>query len=204
MKAIGICGSTRKNATDFAVRRALEILEKEYGVETTYFTVRGKKINMCIHCNDCVRKNELSCTVFKDDISGINEELLSSDIIVLGSPIYEMGMSPQMSAILSRTRPNYNALKENPNVFYDKLGMAIAVGGARNGGQEMTINSLHGFFHTNGIIPIGASMGVYSGAAIWSKDTVPFTEEVDEYGIKNLDTLTRKVGETLKLIKGIK
>ena len=82
--------------------------------------------------------------------------------------------------------------------------MAIAVGGARNGGQEMTINSLHGFFHTNGIIPIGASMGVYAGAGIWSRDTVPFTEEVDEYGIKNLDTLTRKVGETLKLIKGIK
>ena len=204
MKAIGICGSTRKNATDFAVRRALEILEKEYGVETTYFTVRGKKINMCIHCNDCVRKDSKTCTVFTDDISHINEEFLESDIIVLGSPIYEMGMSPQMSAILSRTRPNYNALKENPNVFYDKLGMAIAVGGARNGGQEMTINSLHGFFHTNGIIPIGASMGVYSGAAIWSKDTVPFTEEVDEYGIKNLDTLTRKVGETLKLIKGIK
>lgn len=203
MKAIGICGSTRKNATDFAVRRALEILEKEYGVETTFFTVRGKKINMCIHCNDCVKKNELSCTIFKDDISHINEEFLASDIIVLGSPIYEMGMSPQMSAILSRTRPNYTALKENPNVFYDKLGMAIAVGGARNGGQEMTINSLHGFFHTNGIIPIGASMGVYNGAAIWSRDTVPFTEEVDEYGIKNLDTLTRKVGETLKLIKGI-
>lgn len=204
MKAIGICGSTRKNATDFAVRRALEILEKEYGVETTYFTVRGKKINMCIHCNDCVKKNELSCTIYKDDISHINEEFLASDVIVLGSPIYEMGMSPQMSAILSRTRPNYTALKENPNVFYDKLGMAIAVGGARNGGQEMTINSLHGFFHTNGIIPIGASMGVYNGAAIWSRDTVPFTEEVDEYGIKNLDTLTRKVGETLKLIKGIK
>ena len=204
MKAIGICGSTRKNATDFAVRRALEILEKEYGMETTYFTVRGKKINMCIHCNDCVKKNALSCTIFKDDISHINEEFLASDVIVLGSPIYEMGMSPQMSAILSRTRPNYTALKENPNVFYDKLGMAIAVGGARNGGQEMTINSLHGFFHTNGIIPIGASMGVYNGAAIWSRDTVPFTEEVDEYGIKNLDTLTRKVGETLKLIKGIK
>ncbi|MDD2371836.1 MAG: flavodoxin family protein [Firmicutes bacterium] len=204
MKAIGICGSTRKNGTDFAVRRALEILEKEYGVETTYFTVRGKKINMCIHCNDCVRKNAKTCTIYTDDISHINEEFLSSDVIILGSPIFEMGMSPQMSAILSRTRCNYNVLKENPNVFYDKLGMAIAVGGARNGGQEMTINSLHGFFHTNGIIPIGASMGVYAGAGIWSKDTVPFTEEVDEYGIKNLDTLTRKLGETLKLIKGIK
>lgn len=204
MKAIGICGSTRKNATDFAVRRALDILEKEYGVETTFFSVRGKKMSMCMHCNDCIKKNARTCTVYSDDISHINEEFFSSDIIILGSPIYEMGMSPQMSTILSRTRCTYNIIKENPNFFYDKLGMAIAVGGARNGGQEMTINSLHGFFHTNGIIPIGASIGVYNGAAIWSRDTVPFTEEVDEYGIKNLDTLTRKVGETLKLIKGIK
>jgi len=204
MKAIGICGSTRKNGTDFAVRRALEILEKEYGVETTYFTVRGKKINMCIHCDKCIKENTKTCVIFNDDISHINEAFLESDIIILGSPVFEMGMSPQMSAILSRTRPNYNALKANPNVFYDKLGMAIAVGGTRNGGQEMTINSLHGFFHTNGIIPIGASMGVYAGASIWSKDTMPFTKEVDECGMKNLDTLTRKVGETLKLIKGNK
>lgn len=202
MKVLGICGSTRKNGTDFAVRYALDILEKEYSMETKFFSVRGKKINLCIHCNQCIRKNTVTCTIYDDDISGINQDIMDSDIIILGSPVYEMGMSPQMSAILSRTRPNYNILKENPNVFYDKLGMAIAVGGARNGGQEMTINSLHGFFHTNGILPVGASMGVYNGAAIWSRDKVPFTKEDDEYGIKNLEVLTRKVGETLKLMRG--
>lgn len=33
-------------------------------------------------------------------------------------------------------------------------------------------------------------------------DKVPFTKEDDEYGIKNLEVLTRKVGETLKLMRG--
>ena len=58
---------------------------------------------------------------------------------------------------------------------------------------------MHGFCHT-GIIPIGASLGIYAGASIWSHDKTPFDETVDPQGIKNLEVLTRKVGETLKLI----
>lgn len=201
-KVVGICGSTRKNGTDFAVQHALNILDKEYDCETFYYTVRGKKINPCIHCNLCIKKELTYCPVYEDDdMMPLYEKVFNADVILLGSPVFEMGMTPQLSAVLSRFRPNYILMRDNPNAFYDKLGAAIAVGGTRNGGQEIAITSMHGFFHTNGILPVGASLGIYAGASIWSQDKVPFDESVDPQGIKNLEVLARKVGETLKLIK---
>ena len=62
------------------------------------------------------------------------QKVFNADVIILGSPVFEMGMTPQLSAVLSRFRPNYILMRDNPNAFYDKLGAAIAVGGTWNGG----------------------------------------------------------------------
>ena len=37
-KVVGICGSTRKNRTDFAVQHALKILGKEYMIVKYFIT----------------------------------------------------------------------------------------------------------------------------------------------------------------------
>jgi multimeric flavodoxin WrbA len=49
VKLLGISGSPRLGATDFAVRAALDYAKGKYQVETEYFTVHGKKIGFCIH-----------------------------------------------------------------------------------------------------------------------------------------------------------
>lgn len=201
-KILGICGSTRKNATDFAVREALNILETEFDCETTYYSVRGKKINPCIHCNMCIKKELRYCPVYQDDdMNEVYDLFYDCDGIILGSPVFEMAMTPQLSAILSRFRPTYLILREDPNYFYDKVGITITCGGTRNGGQEIASMGIQGFYHTHGVLTMGASLGVYSGAFIWTQDKTPFTEEVDPAGIKNLRTLARKMGKTLELIK---
>lgn len=60
MKIIGICGSPRKRATEYVLKKALETL-KEAGFETEFFTVRGKNIGFCKHCDYCLKHKE--CTI---------------------------------------------------------------------------------------------------------------------------------------------
>lgn len=42
-KILGICGSPRKGATEYAVLEALKEAETIPGIETEYWSVRGKK-----------------------------------------------------------------------------------------------------------------------------------------------------------------
>jgi len=51
---LGICGSPRKQATEYVLVEALSILEK-MGFEIKLFTVRGKNIGFCQHCDYCLR-----------------------------------------------------------------------------------------------------------------------------------------------------
>lgn len=201
-KILGICGSTRANATEYALKEALNILENEYSFETDFFTVRGKKITPCIHCNRCVKENTMYCPPYeKDDMHELYEKYFSADGIILASPVFEMNISPQLIAVFSRFRFNYPLTAKNPHYFGKKVGIAIAVGGTRNGGQETAINMMHGYFHTNGYFPLGGSMGVYTGASVWSQDKVPFDYNVDPIGIDNVRKLARKMGYTMNLIE---
>lgn len=190
-KIIGICGSTRKNATEYALRVALEEAETVDGIETELISLRGKKINPCIHCNRCIKDEYLGCVIYKDDdMNEIFHKCLEADGLILASPVFEMGISPQLSAFMSRHRSCYNVLKNDPEAYGKHVGGAIAVGGTRNGGQEMTIACIHNYFHTNGYVVTGGALGVYAGAAVWSQDNAKFDENVDPIGIAN----TRKIG----------
>ena len=52
---VGICGSPRKQATEYVLEQALSML-KEKGFETALWTVRGKWLEFCTHCDFCLNK----------------------------------------------------------------------------------------------------------------------------------------------------
>ena len=201
-KIIGICGSTRKNATEYALREALREAETVEGIETEFISLRGKKINPCIHCNRCIKEGVLGCPTYEnDDMNEIFKKSLEADGVILASPVFEMGISPQLSAYMSRFRSCYLSLRENPEVYGKHVGGAIAVGGTRNGGQEMCIACMHNFFHTHGYVVTGGALGVYAGASIWSQDNTKFDEDVDPIGIANARKLGGKVARTVIQMK---
>lgn len=161
MKVIGVCGSPRKQATEHVLNKALEML-KEAGFETEFFTVRGKKIGFCTHCDYCLKNKE--CNI-KDDMQQLYTLLKQANGIIIATPVYNGGISAQTKTIMDRCRA---LLAENPKVFRNKVGMAIAVGGDRIGGQELAIQQITTFYILNGIIPIsggffGANLGAASG-----------------------------------------
>lgn len=202
-KVIGICGSTRRNATQKALEIALEAA-REAGVETEMVSLRGLDIYPCIHCDRCIRENYHGCPTYREKDT-MDELLLRSqaaDGLLVASPVYEMGISPQLSAYFSRWRSSYLYITDNPDGYSDKVGAAIAAGGTRNGGQEMTIQCIHNFFHTHGLQVIGGGPAGYGGAAVWSQDNTDFDETVDPEGCRNARNLGRRLAESVLRQKG--
>ncbi len=188
---VGICGSPRKQATEYVLREALNTLEK-MGFETQFFTVRGKKINFCRHCDYCLENKE--CAV-KDDMYELYPLLKDAEGIVIATPVYNGGVSAQTTAVMDRCRALGAADRD---FFRYKVGMAIAVGGDRIGGQELAIQQIITFYVLNGVIPVsGGSFGANLGATFWSKDTLEGVKK-DEEGFRSLRKTVKKFAEFLK------
>ncbi|MBX5326734.1 MAG: flavodoxin family protein [Candidatus Bathyarchaeia archaeon] len=191
MKVVGICGSPRKQATEFVLRKTLEMLD-EKGFETGFFSVRNKKIGFCTHCDYCLRN--VGC-VFKDDMETVYALLKNSQGIIIATPVYNGGISAQTKAVMDRCRA---LVANDKNVFKHKVGMGIAVGGDRAGGQELALQQIHTFFILNGITPVsGGFFGANLGATFWSKDTLEGVKK-DEEGFRSLRKTVKKFAECLR------
>jgi multimeric flavodoxin WrbA len=191
MKIVGICGSPREKATDHVLKEALRMLE-ERGFETAFFGVRGKRIGPCLHCDFCLTNKE--CRI-KDDMYQVYPLLREADGIVFATPVYNGGVSSQTKAVMDRCRALAAA---DFDVFRGKIGMAIAVGGDRMGGQELAITQITVFYVLNGVVPVGGgAFGANLGATFWSKDTLEGVME-DEEGFRTLRKTIRRFSDQLK------
>lgn len=66
IKILGICGSPRRKSAYTALKTALEAAEKSgEEVQTELVELRGKKMNLCIHCNQCLRKKRITARYLK-------------------------------------------------------------------------------------------------------------------------------------------
>lgn len=187
---LGICGSPRKQATEYVLSEALKEME-EKGYETELFTVRGKDIGPCRNCDYCLRKKEC---ILKDDMYKLYPLFQDVQGIIMATPIYNGGVSAQLKAVMDRTRA---AAALNIDFLKHKVGMAIAVGGDRVGGQELAIQQIMTFYILNGTIPVsGGPFGSNLGANFWSKDTLNGVKE-DEEGFRSLKKTMKRFHEYL-------
>lgn len=190
-KILGICGSPRKQATEYVLSEALNFM-KERSYETELFTVRGKKIEPCKHCDYCLRKKE--CLI-KDDMYDLYPLLKDYQGIIIATPVYNGGVTAQIKAIMDRTRA---AAAADINFLKHKVGMAITVGGDRVGGQELAIQQIMTFCILNGAIPVsGGPFGSNLGANFWSRDTLKGVKE-DEEGFRSLNKTIKRFHEFLE------
>lgn len=182
---VGICGSPRRQATEYVLTQAFEMLRTK-GFETELFTVRDRNIGFCQHCDYCLRTKKCK---LEDDMYKLYPLLRKTDGLVIATPVYNGGASAQTKAVMDRCRALFAADRD---VLRNKAGIAIAVGGDRAGGQELAIQQIITFYVLNGVIPIsGGPFGANLGATFWSKDTLKGIKE-DEEGFKTLKkTLTR-------------
>jgi len=198
IKILGISGSPRNMATDFLVQEALQITKQKYGAKTDYFSSKGKKLNFCIHCDFCVRTKE-GC-VHKDDISAeLYDKMIWADAWIIGTPVYQGTVSAQTKTIMDRCRA---IVARDQKIFLNKVGMGIADGGDRIGGQEPAIQTILNFYVINEMIPIGGgSFGANLGGTFWSKDNGAEGVSEDLEGMKSLRKTLKKLIQTTHMVK---
>jgi len=191
MIVVGICGSPREQATDYVLKEALRMLQQA-GFETRFFTVRGKRIGFCLQCDYCIEHKEC---IQKDDMQELYAMMKDADGIVVATPVYNGGVSAQTKAVMDRFRALSAADK---NFFKGKIGMGIALGGDRAGGQEAALTQIHTFYILNGMVPVsGGFFGANLGATFWTKDTLDGVKQ-DEEGFRSLKKTVKRFAEVLK------
>jgi len=83
----------------------------ENGAEVNIINLKDKNIEMCIGCLRCWDKaedTEIRC-VLKDDVRDILLQMLGSDMIILGTPLYYESINGLMKVFLERLVMLHNA-----------------------------------------------------------------------------------------------
>ena len=195
VKLVGLCGSPRKGATEYVLREALQEAATLPGIATELVTLRGKKVQPCTGCNYC-KRHQTRCNV-QDDMQALFDTFVAADAFLVASPVYVMGPTPQLAAFFSRLRPIHHVF---PGALRNKVGGAIAVGGTRNGGQEITVNIIINYMLTRGLVVVGGEIGGYAGGKVWSQDKVEAAGE-DNIGMNTVRGLARRVAELALLLQ---
>jgi len=100
LKVLGILGSPCLNGNTAALLDAVLEGAREGGAVVERFDLARMKINACMECGGC--DSGSSCVQARDDMLLIYDKIRSVDAIVLASPIFFMGVTAQMKAMIDR------------------------------------------------------------------------------------------------------
>lgn len=176
-----ISGSPRKNNNEKAITRMMEIAKQEGFKFLDQINLSDYEAKPCLACNACAKTKEC----IAPEVNEINKKLEKTRAIIITSPVYFGSMTAQLKALLDRTRPLRKDFR-----LKDKIGAAITTGASRNGGQELTIQSIHSWMHIQGMIVVGDNS--HFGGTL----TCPVME--DDVGLATMENTVKKVCSTLK------
>jgi len=149
MKAIAFNGSPRKGGnTEFLLNKVLEPI-REAGIETELVHIGGKHIQGCQACYKCMDNKDSQCVIKTDIVNECIGKMLEADAMILGSPTYFAGMTPELKALIDRA--GFVAFA-NGRRFSRKIGAAVVV--HRRGGATSVMDSInHMFLMSKMIVP---------------------------------------------------
>ncbi len=110
-KVVGISFGRKMSNTEVMVKEALLQCE-EAGHEIQFIRADELKINICTGCISCViglssGRGKGGCPL-QDDFHIIDEAIMSSDALIIGSPIYEMGPTGNFRVVCDRIGPSHD------------------------------------------------------------------------------------------------
>lgn len=181
MHVTAINGSPhREGNTSAALDHAIARLSAA-GVDTERIDLCEREIGYCRGCWTC---RSGKC-IQDDGMTGILESLNACDCLLLASPVYMGFVTGLMKtfmdrSVILRVRGGFE--------LSGKIGAGIACGGFRNGGQELTLQTMHTYFLQQDMYAIADGPRFsHSGAAIVGK-TVD-----DTVGLQTVDNLVDRI-----------
>jgi multimeric flavodoxin WrbA len=120
MQVLGIIGSPRIGGnTEVLVDEVLSGA-KEAGASIERIVLNKLEIKPCQACNSCYKTGKC---VQKDDMASLLEKMITSDLWILGTPIYWWGPTAQFKAFLDRWyHPKHQEFKGKKVITVIPLG----------------------------------------------------------------------------------
>ncbi len=129
----------------------------------------------------------------KDDFPAVADKLADPAVqaIVIGTPVYYASMSALCKSFLDR----FGMFRRQDFAMAGKIGAVLAVGGARSGGQELTIQSVQTVLLCQEMIVVGEGRPTgHFGARLWNRNDDVLE---DEFGISTAQNLGRRLAQML-------
>lgn len=179
-KVLLINGSPHKNGN---TANALKIIEKELlqqKLETFWFQLDGKPVRGCIACGRCAVEHR--CAFRDDQCNELIEDLLQTDAVIIGTPVYFAGPNGALCALLDRV---FYAAANYGQLLVGKPAAAIAT--CWRAGATSSIDRLNKYF-TFSQMPVVSSD--YWNGYLGPQDT--FGVDVLRTLAENMDRLLQK------------
>ena len=191
MKVIGFNGSpNKKGNTACSLNMVFDELENA-GIETEMIHVGKEKIQGCIACHSCVKKQNEACSGVKDDpVNEWIQKIKAADGILLGSPVHFSGVAGTMKSFLDRA---FFVSSVNGGLFRYKVGAAVAA--VRRSGGIPTVDTLNHYInYSEMIMPSSNYWNVAHGLA-------PGEMEKDGEGKQIMAVLGKNMAWIIKIIE---
>ena len=124
MKILVLNGSPKREQSDtmHMTRAFIEGMQDAADVQVTTIHAIDKHIEYCTGCFACMH-NGGTC-VHDDDMRGILEEMLKSDVLLFSFPLYCYGMPAPLKALIDRILPLSSMSMEKVGDRYEHVGQA--------------------------------------------------------------------------------
>jgi NAD(P)H dehydrogenase (quinone) len=126
------------------------------------------------------------------DVTG--NDLLSSDAVIIGSPVYFGTMSGEVKTFLDNWLLKFDLWRDRK--MRNKVGGAFATGGAVSNGKEVTMLSILGAMLINQMIVVSGGGGFGASAT-----TGPDSPGIDEKEVAEARALGTRVAEVAAVVK---
>ena len=194
IKILGICCSPRKGKTTAtALKICLQAAEGvSDDVEVELIELAGLAIPGEVAAGIELPQGH------PDDFPAVAEKIRDPKVagLIIGTPVYFGNMTSLCKAFLDRCQ-----VFRGDFVLSDKVGGVVAVAGGRNGGQELTIRSVHNCLLGQAMIIVGdGPPSGHWGGTVWSGHPGGVTS--DEYGLGTARNLGRRVADIALRLRG--
>jgi multimeric flavodoxin WrbA len=195
IKIVGIgCSPRDESTTAASVQVALDAAKEvdPDHIQVELIKLAGKKINGNVAAGVPLESGE------RDDFPSLVPKLSDPAVagIIIGSPVYFGNMSSLCKAFLERLM----VFRKDGFSLSNKVAGVLAVGGARNGGQELTIQSIQTALFCQEMIVVGESRPTaHFGPGVWNNKSFDGVTN-DEVGMGAVKNLGRRVARVAQMV----
>ncbi len=166
-KVLVLSASPRKGGNSDLLCDQFMLGAKEAGHTVEKIFLRDKEINYCTGCGACLGKD---CPQ-EDDMAEVLEKMITSEVILMATPVYFYTMNGQMKTLIDRTCSRYTEINDKDFYF-----IATAADDSKQA-MERTLEGFRGF---TSCLEGAKEKGIIYGTGVWNMGDIKESKAMEQ------------------------